>query len=96
MTAEAPESLSVQPPAGLIGQTSPWQNRTVGSDDVAPDQLLANPKNWRIHPIAQQDALAGVLDRVGWVGQVLVNQRTGHLVDLRVELAITRGETGSR
>ena len=36
----------------------------------------------------------GVLDQVGWVAQVLVNQRTGHVVDghLRVALAISRGE----
>jgi ParB-like chromosome segregation protein Spo0J len=30
-----------------------------------------------------------VLDRVGWVSEVLVNRRTGHL---RVELALSRGE----
>jgi DNA modification methylase len=66
----------------------------VGTGDEAPDQLLANPANWRTHPKAQQQALAGVLDQVGWVSAILVNRRTGHLVDghLRVELAITRGE----
>jgi len=71
-----------------------WRNRIVGSGDEAPDQLLANSRNWRIHPKAQQDALSGVLDDVGWVGQVLVNRRTGHLVDghLRVELALSRSE----
>nr|MBA3627289.1 hypothetical protein [Chloroflexota bacterium] len=52
-----------------------------GHREEAPDQLLANPKNWRIHPASQQGALASVLDDVGWVGQVLVNRRTGHLVD---------------
>ena len=59
-----------------------------------PDQLLANPANFRVHPKAQQEALAGVLDQVGWVQNVLVNQRTGHVVDghLRVGLAISRGE----
>ncbi len=73
---------------------APWRNRIVGTGDEAPDQLLANPKNWRIHPSAQQGALASVLDDVGWVGQVLVNRRTGHLVDghLRVELALSRQE----
>src|SRR5690606_4570024 len=59
-----------------------WQNRIVGSGEEAPDQLLANPANWRIHPQAQQDALAGVLSEVGWVQQVIVNQRTG-VVDIR-------------
>ena len=45
-----------------------WRNRITGSGEEAPDQLLANPANWRIHPKAQQDALAGALDAVGWSG----------------------------
>ena len=71
-----------------------WRNRIIGHGEEAPDQLLANPKNWRIHPKAQQDALAGVLDDVGWVDEVKVNQRSGFVVDghLRVALAISRGE----
>ena len=74
--------------------TAPWRSRIAGSGEEAPDQLLANPANWRIHPKAQQDALAGALDQVGWVGQVLVNQRSGFVVDghARVALALTRGE----
>ena len=70
-----------------------WRNRIVGSGEEAPDQLLANPANWRVHPKAQQEALAGVLDQVGWVQQVLVNRRTGHVVDghLRVALALSSG-----
>ena len=76
------------------GTTAAWRNRIVGHGAEAPDQLLANPRNWRVHPKDQQRALAGALDEVGWVQQVLVNRTTGHLVDghLRVELAITRGE----
>jgi DNA modification methylase len=75
--------------------TAAWHNRITGSGEEAPDQLLANPANWRIHPKAQQDALAGALDQVGWVQQVLVNQRSGFVVDghARVALAMTRGET---
>jgi DNA modification methylase len=73
---------------------SRWASRIVGEGTEAPDQLLANPANWRIHPKAQQQALTAVLDRVGWVDRVLVNRRSGRLVDghLRVELAIARGE----
>ncbi len=56
-----------------------WRNRITGSGEEAPDQLVANPANWRIHTKAQQDALAGALDVVGWVQQVLVNRRTGHV-----------------
>jgi DNA modification methylase len=72
----------------------PWRNRITGSGEETPDQLLANPANWRVHPKAQQDALAGALDQVGWVQQVLVNRRSGFVVDghARVALALTRGE----
>ncbi len=67
-----------------------WRSRIIGHGEEAPDQLLANPANWRIHPKAQQDALAGVLGEIGWVQSVIVNKRTGHLVDghLRVSLAL--------
>lgn len=71
-----------------------WRSRIIGEEEVAPDQLLANPANWRIHPKSQQQALASTLDQVGWVQRVIVNQRTGHVVDghLRVELAMRRAE----
>lgn len=74
---------------------APWRNRIVGQGEESPAELVANPKNWRTNPKAQQEALAGVLDEVGWGQQVLVNQLTGRLVDghLRVELAARRGET---
>jgi hypothetical protein len=74
--------------------TTAWPNRIVGHGDEPPEQLLANPANWRLHPKEQQQALAGALSEVGWVAQVLVNRTTGHVVDghLRVELAISRGE----
>ena len=73
---------------------SAWRNRIVGHGEEAPDQLLANPMNWRAHPKAQQDALSGELAEIGWVQQVLVNQRTGYVIDghLRVALAISREE----
>lgn len=73
---------------------APWRNRIVGSGEEAPEQLLANPLNWRVHPGDQRDALRGSLSTVGWVQQVLVNQTTGHVVDghARIEEAITRGE----
>jgi len=72
-----------------------WRSRIVGNGEADPEQLLANPRNWRIHPLSQQNAVSDVLDQVGWVQQVIVNETTGHLVDghLRVGLAISRGET---
>jgi DNA modification methylase len=72
----------------------PWQSRIVGYADVAPADLVPNPRNWRTHPVEQQRALTGTLFEVGWVAEVLVNQTTGHVVDghLRVELALARHE----
>ena len=66
----------------------------MGSGEEEPAQLLANPKNWRIHPEHQQAALAGVLKTIGWVTGVLVNRRTGMVVDghARVALAIRDGQ----
>ena len=71
-----------------------WRNRIIRTAEVAPDQLLANAKNWRIHPKHQQDALSGVLDEVGWVQQVIVRDGTDTVVDghLRVSLALQRNE----
>lgn len=71
-----------------------WRSRITGSGEEDPTQLVANPRNWRIHPKGQQDALGSVLDEVGWVQQVLVNRTTGNVVDghLRVELALSKNE----
>jgi DNA modification methylase len=71
-----------------------WRNRIIGHGEEDPEKLLANPKNWRIHPEAQQDALRGVLAEVGWVQDTIVNKRTGFVVDghARVALAITAKE----
>jgi len=67
-----------------------WQNRIVGYDNVEPNQLLANPYNFRIHSATQQRALTGSMETLGWVQDVIVNKRTGHIVDghLRVSLAL--------
>ena len=71
-----------------------WKNRIIETRAMSPKELKANPKNWRKHPTAQQNALSGVLDAVGWVTQVIWNERTGHLIDghLRVEMAIKQKE----
>lgn len=72
------------------GFTTQWRNRIVGYGEEAPDQLLANPKNWRMHPDTQAKALQGVLHEVGVVQNIIVNKRTGMLVDghLRTMLAL--------
>ena len=70
------------------------RNRIVGYGEVDPADLLANPRNHRIHPKAQQDALAGSLEEVGWVRDILVNRASGFVIDghARVVLALRRGE----
>ena len=77
------------------GRGEGWRDRIVGHGKEAPEKLIPNEKNWRLHPERQKRALAGVLGDVGWVQQVVVNRRTGRLVDghLRVALALERAET---
>ncbi len=72
-----------------------WQNRIIATGEADPEQLLANPLNFRIHPRDQQEALEAVLDEVGWVQDVIVNAKTNTLIDghLRVKLALRKGET---
>lgn len=71
-----------------------FRNRIVGEGQEEPGQLLANPLNWRVHPKEQVDALEGLLKQVGWVQRVIVNKRTGYVVDghARVALALRRDE----
>jgi hypothetical protein len=70
-----------------------WQDRIVGEGYEHPDNILANPYNYRIHSKFQQDSLEGVLDTVGWVQRVIINVTTQHLIDghLRVTLADRHG-----
>jgi len=71
-----------------------WQNRIVGAGTENPKKLTPNPKNWRKHPKNQAQALEGALEEIGWLQDIIINQRTGRLIDghLRVELAIRNKE----
>lgn len=82
-----------------------WQNRIIEYAEVDPESILANERNWRIHPQSQQAALAGVLSDVGLIQSVIINKRTSEqwrqndrfvetLVDghLRVQLALSKGQ----
>jgi len=76
-------------------EVSRWKNRIVGYGREDPAQLLANPFQWRIHPAYQQEILEASLNSLGWVDEITVNKRTGHVVDghLRVLLALRKGES---
>ena len=69
------------------------KNRIVGYGEESLDQIQFNPRNWRVHPLNQQNALKGVLDEVGYVQSVIVNKRTGNLIDghLRCQLSAREG-----
>tara|TARA_Y100000310_G_scaffold86034_1_gene82857 strand:+ start:130 stop:726 length:597 start_codon:yes stop_codon:yes gene_type:complete len=41
---------------------------------VPASELIPNPKNWRTHPIAQQDALRGVLVEVGYADALIARE----------------------
>ena len=71
-----------------------YRSRIVAHGEENPATLVANPKNWRTHPPAQEAAMRDVLDEIGWVQEVIVNKRTGRLVDghMRVSMASRRAE----
>lgn len=70
-----------------------WRSRITRTGDADPAELLNNPHNWRLHPLAQQEALHALLDDIGWVSSIIVNETTGHIIDghLRVREALAAG-----
>lgn len=54
--------------------TNKYRNRVVRLEMVRAGALRANPKNHRVHPGMQSDALRGVLAQVGWVDAVLARE----------------------
>lgn len=71
-----------------------WRNRIVGSGEQPASQFIANPYNWRTHPSSQAKALETALEEIGWIQEVVVNRRTGHLIDghERILLALAQGD----
>lgn len=58
-----------------------WKSSIVGHDKVRADQLLANPANHRRHPQKQRDIVAASIEELGFCKSVIVNKRTGNIVD---------------
>lgn len=80
----------------IASASSPrWKNRIVGHAQIDPRKVVPNDMNWRQHPALQQRTMGSILDRIGWVNDLLVNRRTGKLLDghLRLSLALERGES---
>lgn len=78
----------------MARKSGTWRNRIVRTGEQAADQFLAHPDNWRTHSLEQESALLGVLEKVGWVRDVLVSERTGYVLDghLRVRAALGKGD----
>lgn len=72
-----------------------WRSRIVGHAQLNPLEITAHPKNYKAHPDHQSDALQEMIHDVGFVRSVMVNKRTGTLIDghLRVALAIKDRQT---
>lgn len=81
-------------PAGRPPVPTVWRNRIVASAEVLARELVPNEANWRLHPEPQKRALRGALAEVVWVQNIIVNRRTGRIVDghLRAELAASQNE----
>ena len=41
---------------------------------VNASELMPNPKNWRTHPVGQQDALKSVLSQIGYADAVIARE----------------------
>jgi hypothetical protein len=71
-----------------------YDNKIVGHEMVPPDQLLANPLNFRIHSKVQKDAMRAMLREIGWLDEIIVNRNSGVLVNghMRVDIALSDDE----
>jgi len=54
--------------------TEPIRDRIKELRRVKASELRANPRNWREHPKAQQEALRGVLEEVGYADALLARE----------------------
>lgn len=57
-----------------------WQNRILSYGVKPADQFLAHPKNARLHPQIQREAVKASLDTLGWIAPV-IESKSGYLVD---------------
>jgi hypothetical protein len=74
--------------------TETWEQRIVGHAEVDPATLKAHPGNWRVHPTKQRSAMGDVLGDLGWIQGILVNQRSGYVLDghMRLDMAVRTGQ----
>ena len=72
-----------------------WKNRIVSHGTKPASEFQFNPLNYRRHPEEQREAVRQMLGLVGWVTEVIVNKRTGNLIDgqARIKEALRQDET---
>lgn len=66
-----------------------WEIRIIESGVEDPSQLLANPRNHRIHSAMQQQGMTGVLESIGWIDRIKVNRRTGFVLNGHMRVAVS-------
>jgi hypothetical protein len=78
------------PPAAPVSTGGAFRSRIVGEGFENPRRLRANPLNWRVHTKTQTGAVREALKAIGWIQRVIVNRRSGNIIDghQRVEIAI--------
>jgi hypothetical protein len=56
------------------------KNRIKELRNVKGSELILNPKNWRTHPMAQRDALRGVIKEVGYADALIARDTDEGLI----------------
>jgi len=79
---------------GAKPQDDKWRNKITGYGEEDPEQLLASPYQWKVHPGTQQDAMLAMIRQVGLIQDVIISKNSGHVVDghMRVALALRTGQ----
>ncbi len=62
--------------------------------DAGALESAEHPKNWKRHPGEQLDSIGGLIDQVGWAGALLLNERTGRLLDGHARRRLAAGRSG--
>lgn len=72
-----------------------WKNRIIGHGEADPLKLVDHPGNPKTHPEIQQAPVEANIRELGWIQDVVVNKKTGRILDghLRVALARKNGES---
>ena len=82
-------------PAAAAAPADTGERPRLRLEYVRAGDLESNPRNWRLHPPGQMDALKHLLadPGVGWAGALLFNEATGRLIDGHARKAAVGPET---